>query len=765
MLPTTLGSAALGDDGGMPRATLVLAVLVGALTVAALPGCTTTTDPTEQGATTTTAGSSGGPTTAPDPDDPDADPPVADAVRILVLSSQPDRATGPDARIRVLPAGGGDPSNLRVSLGGQDVTGQLRSVDGGLEGVITGLVEGTNTVTATDGSLTATQRIRSWPTSGPMISGPHLPLLACDTEAAGLGPATDADCSAPTQTTWSYVTRSGTVADLPADAAPGSWPTDLATLDDGTPFVIRHEVGVRNRSIYEIAVVDPTGGRAETGARPDDISPDGTGPAAWNGTLVYRFGDGCGATYGQGRPNVAAVAPDLLAEGYAVATASFTSGAVLCNDVIAAETVMMVKERVIEELGEPRATIGQGAGFGAALLHLVVQDYPGLVDGAVALDPQVDIVTAATGAAECSLLEDYYASVRGSSLTAEQRMAIDGHASPSTCQRWQALGSDLADPSDGCDPSIAPDRIWSPANAAGVRCDLAGVNAVQFGVDPATGLVVRPFDNVGVQYGLEALNAGTISVEEFLDLNEHIGGLDADGRPQAARTAVDPLLVQTFYEQGRVSTGVGDQPKIPILEIDRWDDPTGAIGDHLRPFSFRDRLNLNGPVEVSPGLAIWTRPATTATGGTSPVVEGVQVVDEWLVTLAGDGGGSGGSRAERLADARPVEGVDGCTLPDGRSVVDVHANDEDQPCGEAYPVSGDPRIAAGGPRRADALKCQLKPIDLDDYEVDLADEQYTRLVTAFPDGVCDWTQAGAGQTIPSMSDRSYDDVEVPADLA
>ncbi len=67
MLPTTLGSAALGDDGGMPRATLVLAVLVGALTVAALPGCTTTTDPTEQGATTTTAGSSGGPTTASAP--------------------------------------------------------------------------------------------------------------------------------------------------------------------------------------------------------------------------------------------------------------------------------------------------------------------------------------------------------------------------------------------------------------------------------------------------------------------------------------------------------------------------------------------------------------------------------------------------------------------------------------------------------------------------------------------------------------------------
>ena len=30
-----------------------------------------------------------------------------------------------------------------------------------------------------------------------------------------------------------------------------------------------------------------------------------------------------------------------------------------------------------------------------------------------------------------------------------------------------------------------------------------------YGVDPATGAALRPFDNVGVQYGLEALNAGT----------------------------------------------------------------------------------------------------------------------------------------------------------------------------------------------------------------------------------------------------------------
>ena len=29
-----------------------------------------------------------------------------------------------------------------------------------------------------------------------------------------------------------------------------------------------------------------------------------------------------------------------------------------------------------------------------------------------------------------------------------------------------------------------------------------------YGVDPATGAALRPFDNVGVQYGLNALNSG-----------------------------------------------------------------------------------------------------------------------------------------------------------------------------------------------------------------------------------------------------------------
>jgi len=43
-----------------------------------------------------------------------------------------------------------------------------------------------------------------------------------------------------------------------------------------------------------------------------------------------------------------------------------------------------------------------------------------------------------------------------------------------------------------------------------------------------------PLDNEGIQYGLKVLNSGVIAVEQFLNLNEKIGGLTSS-QPCAAR--------------------------------------------------------------------------------------------------------------------------------------------------------------------------------------------------------------------------------------
>jgi len=46
----------------------------------------------------------------------------------------------------------------------------------------------------------------------------------------------------------------------------------------------------------------------------------------------------------------------------------------------------------------------------------------------------------------------------------------------------------------------------------------------------------RTLDNVGVQYGLVALSRGQITAEQFVELNERIGGYDVDGNIVATRT-------------------------------------------------------------------------------------------------------------------------------------------------------------------------------------------------------------------------------------
>jgi hypothetical protein len=60
-----------------------------------------------------------------------------------------------------------------------------------------------------------------------------------------------------------------------------------------------------------------------------------------------------------------------------------------------------------------------------------------------------------------------------------------------------------------------------------------------------------------------------------------------------------------------------------------------------------------------------------------------------------------------------------------------------------------PRIVSGGPLAENVFKCQLKPLSfLDaDYNGAFFDAgQRARLAAVFPNGVCDWTKPGVGQT-------------------
>ncbi len=736
--------------------TAVITMVVAALLAA---GCsrTSTSEPPA-----TTSGSDSSPRN-PAVERPD------DEIAIEVVSSQPDRVTGSEAMIRVTPPRGQSVENLRVMLEDRDVTSQLTPGDGALQGVVEGFVEGTNTLTAVLDRWTSTQRVRAWPTTGPMISGPHTTLLVCSTEDHGLGEPTDDNCSAPTRVWWRYVDAGGSLHDLDD---PGNLPPDVARVsfesDGGRyegPFVIRHERGVVNRSIYDIVTIEPDPARAGD----LDRTPTPFGLVIPSTRLVYRFGAGCGFTRGQGRATVDPEEVGLLARGYSLATATFNTGAVQCNDVVSAETAMMVKERYIERFGPPRATIGQGFSGGAMQVHLITQNYPGLLDGAVAVEGFPDAVTVLNGAADCLALQRWFSTPAGSALSADQRAAVSGLATSTTCEGWEHTLGSFLDPTAGCDPGIkASDRYNADTNPTGVRCSVYDAAVNIYGTDSQTGTTLRPLDNVGVQYGLAALNEGKITFEQFVALNRDIGGFDADGQPQRERHEASPDALSAAYETGRVSAGVGDQNSVPIIEVDIWNDPTGDVHDHVRPFTLRDRITFGASPALAPGIQIWTRQPPSAQAAqantyiATVTTEAIDAVADWLDALED----SRLPRDEALADTRPVEAADNCLVPGSTEPTrGLHVWDEPGPCLRNFPSSGTPRIAAGAPLADDVIKCQLKAIDPEDYEAGLTNQQYEQLLEIFPRGVCDWTSPGAGQVAPSMPDRTFEDVVTPEQLA
>ncbi len=343
------------------------------------------------------------------------------------------------------------------------------------------------------------------------------------------------------------------------------------------PYVVRVEHGTINRSPYSFAVLQD--------------------PKGWNRRLVYQFGGGCGTQYSQGSELGTNVLDDgLLSKGYAVATANLNTFQTSCNDVLSAETTMMVKEHFSETIGKPKFTIGAGASGGAIQQLMIAQNYPGLLDALSPVIPFPDAISTAPGVSDCGLLARFYATA-GSGFTQEQRIAVNGHRTTGTCALWISSFLSTIDPTTGCDPRIPADQVFTLASTDGIRCTLQDLNRNEFGIDTKTGYARRPLDNVGVQYGLKALNAGTISVDQFLDLNEKIGGYDINGQIVAGRERSTTADMRHAYRTGRVLSGGGTLRDMPIITVNLYSDAYGDIHDRFRLFSIRERLKENGKVD------------------------------------------------------------------------------------------------------------------------------------------------------------------------
>lgn len=665
-----------------------------------------------------------------DSDEP-SDVQQVDPVVLEVLSSHPDYATGGDALVAVTvhQSTGLGADEVSVTSGGEDVTGSFETDPddpGRLVGVVDGLDDGETELVATAGDHTGELTLTNHPdTAGPLFSGEHLPLVECTTESFGLEPSTpEDDCFAPTEVSWEYVDSDGERHDLddPDDAGEDA---ELVTVDgEEVPLVIRTETGVLNRSVYQITTLE----------------------GAWNERLVYSFGGGCDATFSQGsswvEPHL-----DLLREGYAAATATFNTNAVLCNSVISAETMSMVKEHFVLTQGEPQHTIGEGGSGGAIQQLAIAQNYPGLLDGIAPSVPFPDSLSISSGVADCRLLNDYYDSNAGSGLDEDQRAAINGHATPTPCAMWDELFVDaVVDPTTGC----ADDAYHPDDNPDGLRCLGWETNVAIGGRDPETGFANRGLDNVGVQYGLEALNDGVISAEEFLDLNEQLGGFDIDGEPQPERHEATSEPVSGFAS-GQVVGPWGGLPDTPIILIDSYSDECD-IHDRVRSYALLDRLSEEDgswPATTSLWTIVPEDCGLTLSLGDDDAIASTLALDEWLTAAADHEEAEGSGWQEALAATKPETAESRCLIEGGEEIVGPDAN-EDPDCVEHAPVHGEPRMAAGAPRSGDVLKCELVPVEEAEhlYEVDLDDDQQEQLAQTFPDGVCDYDQPSVGYGPP-----------------
>jgi hypothetical protein len=678
-------------------------------------------------------------------------------VRVEAVSARADMVTGGDVLLAV------DATRVEeVRIEGEPVQVAFEPVGDRSVGLVGGLPAGASTIEVRTPDGRGELEVVDHPRNGPVFSGERLPMTVCTTHNFGLAPAEPPECLADTVVSFGWIDAEG---ELHTVAEPSQVPPEAATVElDGTsrPAVLRVERGVINRAVYEIVSLHTT----------DSPIPE-LDRDHWNGRLVYRFGGGCGTTFGQGFTMLGPPDRSLLADGYAFATSTLNTFQVQCNDVLSAETAMMVKEHFSETLGVPELTIGEGGSGGAIQQVLIAQNYPGILD---AIGPTLtfpDAASIAPGVIDCALLRSFYATDAGRSFDARQQSAVNGHLSTTTCMVWEQSFVPVVDPTKcgfgdavqgnlltslpGLDKGLAvvpPEQLYdAQANPDGVRCTFQDSYVNVFGRDPATGFARRPLDNTGVQYGLQALEDGVISFEQFLALNSGIGGLDVDGRHQPQRMVAEEATIESAYRSGRVSQG-GGLHEIPIIAMNVYADQSGDIHDRFRMFSLAERLRGTDGAPA-PNLALWTRPKPPEgdlleqlSGALSTGAQITRTLDAWATALKADT--SERSISEKLADARPAEAVHTCLDLDGAVVAagpDVY--DGPGPCTDPYPMGGDPRTAAGAPLRNDIGKCALQPVRRavasGVYGVEPTDAQIVELEGVFPDGVCDWTRPGVGQ--------------------
>jgi hypothetical protein len=688
-------------------------------------------------------------------------------VRIVTLSGRADLISGGEALVRIVLPAGADLASLKVRLGSRDVSRlfALRE-DGSIEGLVTGLAVGRTVLTALlpDGRG-ARLTIVDHPRGGPIFAGPQVQPWICTTLENGLGPAMDAQCDAPTKVSYLYQ-PTGSPAGSYKSYDPSKPPSDVATTttDAGkkVPYIIRVEEGTFDRSIYKIYVLaDPTKPWSAT-------SPQ----QAWDRKLFIAFGGGCGTIHMQAPPTQQGTGfpygpveyafgdpaadgeiqqPELISRGWMTAATGLNTLNQDCNTVVSAEAVMMLKQHIVDSYG----TIGLGGSGGSIQVYNIAAGYPGLLDGIVPSQSFPDLPAMTEDTSDCYVLYHYF-TLHSPELWLQplQQLAVEGKSGPLSCGEFVGTFSDWFDPQNrgafeagpavrfGCD--LPPTQTYRPiVNPRGARCSVEDYQNAIWGHGGPTDAAPLPYDNVGVQYGLDALQRGLITPAQFVDLNRYVGGIDNEGNFTSSRSAMSETTARTMYRANQ-TTYAGGLADVPILDDRSVVNQSQAetLSDMHQPFySLVTQARLLAANGTDANMVRWLAVPQNMD------MDAALAMDRWLQAIANDK--SELPRAEKIIRDKPRDLVNTCWV-NSSPVTDAKA------CTQAYPGpanGGDARIAAGEGITDNIRKCQLKPLNRADYTVSFTAAEWKQLQAAFPAGVCDWTRPSVGYqpSIPWMT--------------
>lgn len=732
-----------------------------------------TPNPTSSATPSPSASTSPSPTATPGPQ----------SATLKVVSNRADLISGGDVLIQVELDDAADAPQLVVLRDGVD-TGASLSAAPATPNVLLGLVEGLqlgeNTLTTNFGGSVS---VINHPIGGPVFTGPQIQPWHC-----GNADASDAQCNQPVTYAWLYKSSDPTAAGLlPYD--PDNPPADVATTttDNGEtiPFLVREESGYQARDKYTIYTLQ----------KADEAWTPASPQSQWNGRLLVTHGGNCRGDHDTSSPRFDDYAGTIpanpaieqsyiaaLGQGWAVLSTAQLNLGHNCNLSYQAESLLMAKERFVEQYGALRYTVGTGCSGGAITQNMIANAYPGLYQGLLTTCTYPDVMSTATQFADYHILLRYFGTIDdipagfpasaqelpvtqdeiafttardGTNFTVAQQNAIYGHPNGivNAYLANDALFAEAVDPQSSCGGISDEARYHPDTNPSGARCDVLtfmrnivgprqrfdlngndrwSANEVLLG----QGFAGFPLGNQGVQYGLGALQSGLITPAQFLALNVNIGGVDTDLNVTSQRLAPDTPALPNAYRSGILNTIV-NMDTVAIINM-TGPDP-GAAHDSVHGYWVRWRLERE--FGHRDNFVHWGG-ATPLIGNPSFMNDALFAMATWLDAVEADTGDA--ALANKIISNKPASLEDQCELIPGQMCPE-----------EAMMVFGTPRTVAGDDIYGDQVQCQLRPFSReDDYGfandglpapfADWTEAQWLQLESAFDVNgtpmVCDWSK-------------------------